>query len=277
MIISIENFPLRQKFGEEKALEMIKSAGFDGVDYSFNEGVSGAAFDLTDHIKKAQKTKAELDKLGLLCVQAHAPFGLKPDIKTDVRDKSFADTVRSIEYAAILGAKQIVVHSIEVPDNADFFDINYNFYKSLQPYAEKCGVRIAIENLVGSIFWRPNRLSHFIRLLDSPVFCDCVDTGHAALMGIPPEDYISGMEADMLKCVHIQDTDGKVDRHWIPYAGVHNWDNIMKALADKEFEGALDMEIIHSFDALPDELYLPLLCYTAKVGKALAGKFEEYS
>ena len=36
------------------------------------------------------------------------------------------------------------------------------------------------------------------------------------------------------------------------------------------------MEVIHSFDNLPEELYFPLLCYAAQVGKVLVNKFENY-
>ena len=50
----------------------------------------------------------------------------------------------------------------------------------------------------------------------------------------------------------------------------------MRALAGYGYDGTLDMEVIHSFDFLPDELMLPALRYTATVGKFLAEKFEGY-
>ena len=275
MKITIEHFTMRSRFGEETALKMIKDAGFDGVDYSFNEG-NGQAIDLSDHVKKAKAVKKILDDAGLFCSQAHAPFGLKYGVKFNMQDKQFADTVKSIEFSAVLGVKELVVHSILMPDNSDFFDYNYDFYKSLESYAKDCGVKIAVENLVNSVFWKPDRLSQFIRLLDSPVFCACVDVGHAALMGTPPEEFIAGMDKGVIKCVHIQDTDGKIDRHWIPYQGVQNWDNIIRALAEYGYCGSLDMEIVHAYDNLPDELCFPALKYTADVGKFLADKFETY-
>ena len=276
MKITIEHFPARLRFGEEKALKMIKDAGFDGVDYSFNEVGAGTAIDLTDHVKKAERVKRLLDELSLDCTQAHAPFGLKYGVKFDMTDKQFADTVRSIEFSSVIGVKNIVVHSVIMPQSADFYGYNYDFYKSLEPYAKNCGVNIAVENLVNSVFWRPDRLSYFIRMLDSTVFGACVDVGHAKIMGTPPEDYIAGMDKGVLKCIHIHDTDGVTDRHWIPYNGVHNWDNVMKALADYGYDGTLDMEIIHSFDALPDGLMSASLEYTAKVGRYLADLFDKY-
>ena len=35
MIISMENLVVRQRVGDEKALDMMKAAGFTGIDYSF--------------------------------------------------------------------------------------------------------------------------------------------------------------------------------------------------------------------------------------------------
>lgn len=276
MKITIENFLFRNIFGEEKALEMIKKAGFDGVDYSFNALGNGCAIDLTNHLAKAKSVKKTLDALDLSCTQAHAPFEVKYGDALNLDNNGFANIVRSLEFGAELGVKQMVVHSVAAPNNADFFQYNFDFHKSLEPYAKACNVQIAVENLVNSIFWRPNKLSQFIRLLDSPVFCACVDMGHAELMGMPPEDFVSGMDQGLVKCIHMHDTDGKIDRHWIPYQGIQNWDNIVKALVEYGYEGEMNMEVIHSFDYLPTELVFPLLCYTAQVCKLLKNKFEAY-
>ena len=276
MKITIEHFPMRARFGEEGAFKMIKEAGFDGVDYSFNNLGNGQSIDLSDHITKAKKVKSLLYDLGLECYQAHAPFGLKYGVGFDMDDEQFASIVKSFEFAAVIGAKEVVVHCVTMPENTDFYQCNYDFYKALEPYAKACGVHIAVENLVNSIFWKPNVLSQFIRFLSSPVFSACVDLGHAMITGTQPEDYIAGMDKGVVKCIHVQDTDGKLDKHWIPYQGVQNWDSIMRSLADYGFEGYLDMEIIHSYDLVPNELFLPILKYTAQVGKHLSEIFENY-
>ena len=74
MKLTIDTGTLCKKFGEDKAFEMIKNAGFDGVDYSMC-GLSEEYNMLDDNYKEnAQKTKALLDKYNLVCEQAHAPF-----------------------------------------------------------------------------------------------------------------------------------------------------------------------------------------------------------
>lgn len=276
MKLTIEHFPFREKFGEEKAFEMLSSVGFDGVDYSFNNTGKGAAIDLEKHVESAKRTRKLLDKYGLVANQAHAPFAFQFGEAMDESNKNYKDMIRTIESCSIIGIKILVVHAVKVPKGGDFFTYNYRYYKSLQPYAEKFGVKIAVENLVNSIFWLPEKLSKFIEELDSPVFCACVDVGHSAITGTEPEHYIAGMEKKLIECIHMHDTDGKLDRHWIPYQGEHNWENILKALAEYGFNGDMNLEIIHSFDNLPTELYLPMLTYIAKVGRFLIDKFDEY-
>ena len=98
---------------------------------------------------------------------------------------------------------------------------------------------------------------------------------HAQLTGYAPSRFISGMDDAVLKCLHIQDTDTKVDRHWIPMFGENDWDGIVNALKDYGYEGDMNLEVIHSYDNLPDELLLPCLKYTASVGRYLIKQFNE--
>ena len=55
-----------------------------------------------------------------------------------------------------------------------------------------------------------------------------------------------------------------------------NRDAILKALADYGFEGDMNLEVIHSFDRLPSELYPEMLEYIAKVGRHMINKFNQY-
>ena len=63
MKVTIENFPFRDKFGDKRAFEMIKNAGFDGVDFSFNaldaDGNWGS-IDLSNHLNTAKEQKKML-------------------------------------------------------------------------------------------------------------------------------------------------------------------------------------------------------------------------
>ena len=280
MLLTITNAHMRYRgLSDDKTFRLIKEAGFDGVDYSFftKEKLSDEwrALETNDYLNTAKEIKRLLDKYGLVCNQAHAPFNFSYSDDMSLSCKNYLDLVNSIKMAAYIGASTVVVHAIKIPADVDFFEYHYKFYKSLEPFAKACGIKIAVENLVNSIFWAPNRLSGFIRMLESDVFCACIDVGHAQLTGYAPSQFIRGMDDGALKCLHIQDTDTKVDRHWIPMFGENDWDRIIKALRDYGYDGDMNLEVLHSYDNLPDELLLPCLKYTASVGRYLMKRFQE--
>lgn len=280
MILTITNAQMRYRgLSDDETFKLIKEAGFDGVDYSFftKKSLDDAweALETDDYLTTAKEIKRLLDKHGLVCNQAHAPFKFSYGDSMSLSSKNYLDLVNSIKMAAYIGASAIVVHAVKLPADVDFLEYHYKFYKSLEPFAKECGIKIAVENLVNSIFWAPNRLSGFIRMLESDVFCACIDVGHAQLTGYAPSSFIREMDAGVLKCVHIQDTDAKVDQHWIPMFGNNDWDAIIKALADYGFDGDMNLEVIHSYDNLPDELLLPCLKYTASVGRYLIKRLKD--
>ena len=280
MILTITNAHMRYRgLNDDETFQLIKEAGFDGVDYSFFTkkclGDSWVGLETDDYLSTAKEIKRLLDKHGLVCAQAHAPFNFAYTDDMSLSCKNYLDVVNSIKMAALIGASTIVVHAIKTPADVDFFEYHYKFYKSLEPFAKQCGIKIAVENLVNSLFWDPNRLSGFIRMLNSDVFCSCVDVGHAQLTGYAPSRFISGMDKGILQCLHIQDTDSKVDRHWIPFFGENDWDAILGALSEYGYDGEMNLEILHSYDNLPDELLLDCLKYTASVGRYLIKRFNE--
>ena len=97
MILSMEHFPVRAKFGEEQTFKMLKDAGFSGVDYSFNAWGDGTSIDLENHIEKAKETKRLLDKYGLVANQAHAPFFFKYGEEMSLENKNFLDIFRIMD------------------------------------------------------------------------------------------------------------------------------------------------------------------------------------
>ena len=270
MLLTESTYPFNKVLNDEEIFKMLKKAGFDGVDYCFSIGNDFI------QIENIDKVKELLDKYNLVCNQAHAPFVLSIDDELSLDNQNFLDVVTSLKYAKILGAKAIVVHAIKVPSGVDFLETNLNYYKTLLPYAKKYDIKIAVENLLNSKFWKPEALCNFVELLNSEYFTTCIDVGHSEITGVCAENYISGMKKGFIEYVHIQDTDCQLDRHWIPYQGNHNWDNILKALANYGFNGDMNLEIIHSFDNLPIKLYPAMLEYIAKVGKFMIEEFEKH-
>lgn len=205
MKLSMESYNLVLNFGAYEGFKLIKEAGFDCVDMSYYYQKEGSPLIGEEYREYAFQLRSYLDELGLVCNQAHAPFDFKHGEPLDISSPNYLAIVRSIESASIVGAKQIVVHSICVKKAGQLcFDHAYNlaYFKSLEPFCKKFNIKIAVENLFvldnkrNSYIGRlgtPNELCEFVRELDSPYFVACVDVGHAAMTDGEPEEFLAGM------------------------------------------------------------------------------------
>lgn len=282
MKLSLESYVLRKKFGDFEGCRIIKEAGFDCVDMSYYWLPEGSPMLADGYREYAASLREHLDAIGLACNQAHAPFDVKYGEALDVSNPHYLSIVRAMESASILGAKAIVVHTIYVGASLNW-QYNFDFFKGLQPFAEKFGIAIAVENLFISdqkrqrytgTFATPTEHCDFVRKLNSPHFVACVDVGHAAMTFGEPEDFVSGMDGKLLQCLHIQDGDFLKDRHTLPYLGAINWENVMASLKKIGYTGELTFEIICFLGRFPDALILDALALAEKTGRYLISLFE---
>jgi sugar phosphate isomerase/epimerase len=287
MKLSLESYHLLLKFEAFEAFKLIKQAGFDCVDMSYywQEETSPLLDD--KYQEYAVLLRSYLDKLGLTCNQAHAPFAIVYGEEFNLSNKHYLDITRAIESASILGAKTIVVHSIILKkDSQIYFDRAYNlaFYKSLQPLCEKFNIKIAIENLFvfddkrkryQGRLGTATELCEFISELNSPYFVACVDVGHAAMTGNEPEQFLAQMDGNLLAALHIQDGNYREDCHTVPYLGDFDWTKIMKTLKQIEYKGELTFEIIKYLRNIPKELLFDALCFAEKIGRHLISIYNE--
>lgn len=286
MRLSTESFVLRERFGDSEAFRMIKAAGFDCVDYSYYH-LDEAHPALGDNYRAyAHELRAQLDALSLCCNQAHAPYSFLYGMEQSESDPEYRRLLRAIESAAILGASYIVVHSITPPADlkaTEFENYNYEFYKGLQPYAEKFGIKIAVENL----FFRdpkmrflrpklgtPRDLRAMLDRLDSEAFVACVDIGHASNTWGEPQDFITALGGEYIGCMHFQDGDYVDDRHMLPFLGQFDWHAIMRAIKAAGYRGDLTFEIVKYLKGLPNELLPAALALAAQCGRYLISLYE---
>lgn len=284
MKLSVELYTLAQRFGDFKAVEIAKKAGFDAIDYSYYYDKECDEV-LGDGYKEyAKKLREHLDEVGIFCNQAHAPFTFKYGMEKNISEQKYLWMVHALESASILGATNIVVHSVNVPEGVSFEEYNVQYYKSFIPYCEKFGIHIAVENLFNRDTKRkritgklgsPAELNSIVEKINSPWVVACVDIGHAALTGYEPEDFIKGMNPNILKALHVQDNDYIDDRHILPYTGQLNWEAIMSSLKKADYDGDLTFEIIKYLDRFPDELFSEVLKFSASVGKHLISIYNK--
>ena len=253
MKLGTESLMIQRKFGIIEALKLIKQAGYDCVDLTYCLDEDNTPLLNGDYIAYAEKIRDYLKEIDLECYQSHAPFrlGFNEEFSMDVLH--YQEIVKSLQSAGIVGAKYIVVHPLV--ENVFSWDRKRKGFKGE--------------------FGSPEELTQIIKSLNSPCFVACIDVGHAAIVGHEPEDFIAKMGKGIVKTVHIQDGDYQDDRHVLPTSGYFNWDNIIKALKDIEFDGVFNMEIHKFFQNVPHELIPTALSYTEKVGRYLAAKFNK--
>ena len=289
MKISTDNGPIRTLFGDVKAVEMIAQAGFDGIDYTFygaDPQNTILALPQADMRALAADVRACADSLGVVFPQTHAPYQFKAT--DDAQSDSFQAVVRSMEFTALLGCKQIVVHTIKsFPagiGEAEQWYINRRYMRMLLPYAEEYDLLIGLENLFVHDPKRgcynghngtPQEINAFMDSLDSTRFRICCDLGHAAITGTEPEAFIRGMTSQRMTMLHVQDTDYRSDTHTLPYLGSQNWEEITSALAEIGFMGFMNLEVLHYYNRFPKAMIPDALKLAAASARTLAAMVEE--
>lgn len=250
---STEIKSLAKFVGYEKAIEMLGQAGFECWDFSLFDMISynWETHELkpgflplmgNDYKEYVLNLKKIGEKYGMTCNQAHAPFpsfikGIEPYI------------IRSIECAALAGAKVIVIHPCNDATNEE----NAAMFKFYLKYAHKFNIKIASENMwnwdlekdcaSAASCSNHNEYLKLINLVNDPYFSACVDVGHAAMMGdnTNPSKMIETLSSHV-SCLHLHDNNGKLDNHQIPFSRKIDFDKIIKALVKINYTGDFTLE-----------------------------------
>lgn len=225
----------------------------------------------------------------MTCNQAHAPFEVVAEDAFELSNRRYLRLVRALESAAVMGADQIIVHALTPAQGDDMVRFNEQFYNSLEPYCEKFGIRVAVENLfmdprnpeTGTYcdkkFGTPAGMMDLMERLNPEYFVICIDLGHAKLTGNHPEDFVRGVDAGRLKALHVQDNDFGYDCHVLPYGGRLNWDNITQSLAEVGYTGDITLEVFGFLSRIEDGMMLNALKFAAATARYLLEKVEAFT
>ena len=281
MLVSTQTDLLANKYSQEQAIRMLAAAGYEAFDLSlFSKQREDDPFNSDDYLTVARHLRAVADECGICCNQAHAPF---PSSKADqtYNEITFARITRAMEIAALLGAKQIIVHPVQhlyYPENARTLQqMNLEFYKALIPYCEKFGIKVALENmfqgdprrkvLIESTCNSPEEFCAYLDALPTEYFTACLDIGHCGLVGQDAANFIRALGHDRLGALHVHDNDFHHDKHTLPFMGELNWDAVTTALVDIRYRGDMTLEADNFFSRLPEHM-LPeaatFMCHVAK-------------
>ena len=272
-----------EKLGSDfEAVKALKEAGFDGYDLSIFHRKS--ILYSPDPIGEAKKLRELSEKIGIPCLQSHAPF-------TCLRDAAHADEFRktqlepAVRVAGVVGSPVIVVH----PGNNLSVETNYeHIYKPLLDVARPLGVKIATENMwnwdeenkrITSKNVACASIENFCRQVDianDEYMTACLDLGHAEITDAPGAAAMIRGLGKRIGALHVHDVDKVNDLHVMPFEhdAKIDWDSVIAALREIGYKGAFTFEADNSFLRVPPELIVHALRYEAAIGRYFAGKIE---
>ena len=187
---------------------------------------------------------------GIGFFQLHGPTRYPPrDATEEERAEQKVAMEKCFRAAKLLGCPYVVQHPLmpfgtkEDPDPERVIQMNIDFFRSLLPAARENGVTICLENMPMSklSISYPESILRVVKEIDDPNFAFCLDTGHSIVKGVQPGAAVRAA-GNLLKVLHVHDSDGERDHHWYPGEGAIDWADFSAALKEIGYVGVMNME-----------------------------------
>lgn len=286
-----------------KGFEMMKRSGFSCADFSLNSYLLNTSlyrfeingfFDRSETELEAffQPHKEGAKKAGIEIHQMHMPYpNYVPNGKKGLNDYLWNVVApKSMKICSFFECPYIVVHGFKLSQNLGSEEAEWKqtekFLDSLAPMAKEMGITICIENIYngigGHIVEGPccdarkavGRIDRFNEKYHAEVLGFCFDTGHANLVGLDFERFITEL-GNRLKVLHIHDNDGVGDLHQIPFTFTKtrentastDWDGFIRGLRKIKYNGVLSFETAPVLTAFPEDMKEQVLKFIAQIGE----------
>jgi sugar phosphate isomerase/epimerase len=291
-----------------EGFKLLKNLGFSCVDFSLNNYLKNIDLYNSEINQFFDKTDSELERFftphkqaakeaGIVVNQMHMPYpNYVPKAKKEVNDY-LRNVVapKSMGVCKFFECPYIVVHGFKLAYHLGSEEAEWektsDFLDFLAPMAREMGITICIENLYngigGHMMEGPccdarkavERIDRMNDKYGAEVLGFCFDTGHANLVGLDFEDFITTL-GSRLKVLHIHDNDGISDLHQIPFTFTKtrentsstDWEGFIRGLKAINFDGVLSFETAPVLTAFPDELKEEALRMIAGIGRYFGGK-----
>ena len=257
-------------YGEEKGIEMLAKAGFDGVDVSmfFKPGDDSILTKSDDEVRAYYTNLREIiEKNGLYVYQTHTPFPVISD-NLEENAERWEMQRKALMASGIVGARQAIVHPTKFYPQADGTlgtriynrhkeeNLAYNreMYGRLLPYLEEYHIKAAIENMFGvdpakknvycpNVCSNPDELAQLCddcnaMCKNGDMFVVCMDIGHTNLSAKDKtvRQYVNTL-GKRLTALHLHDNYGIKDDHTAPGFGNVDWGSFFDGLRDVGYDG----------------------------------------
>lgn len=294
-----------------EGFEMMRRAGFSSCDFSLNAYLTNTSLYSMEVNHFFDQSVGELKDFFALHKEAAATAGIQinqmhmpypsyiPKAAAGINDYLMRIVApKCMEICAFFGCPYIVVHGFKLAQylgsEAAEWEQTQKFIESLAPLAKELEITICMENIytnVGKhIIEGPCcdarkaavRIDRINEKYGAEVLGFCFDTGHANLVGIDFEDFITTL-GSRLKVLHIHDNDGIGDLHQIPYTFTRNrenasstdWNGFIRGLRKIQFDNVLSFETAPVLSAFPKEMKQDVLGFIAQIGSYFAGEIQE--
>ena len=219
-------------------LELIKSLGFQGVEFDSPSGVN------KDEAVKAQAETGV--KIHGVIDSVHWKQRLS-DPDPAVRAKGLAALNGAIADAKLFGADTVLLVPGKVtnPETENFEQVWQRSQEEIRkaiPVAQQAGVKIAIEVVWNDFLTKPEQLVKYVDEFKAPAVVGAYfDVSNMIKYGVAPADWIRALGARMFKF----DFKGySKEKGWVAIGeGDENWPEVLKALAQVGYSGWATSEV----------------------------------
>lgn len=294
----------------EEGFATLRRAGFSCADFSLNGYLSNTALYRGELNHLFDKPVQELERFfashrrgaeaaGIRINQMHMPYPVYvPGADRKINDYLWNQVApKSMAVCAFFGCPYIVIHGFKLAHFLGSEETEWRetaeFIDSIAPLAREMGITICIENLYDStgrhLVEGPccdakkavERIDYFNDKYGAEVLGFCFDVGHANIVGIDFEKFITTI-GNRLKVLHIHDNDGISDLHQIPFTFTKtrenlsstDWEGFLRGLENIHFDGVLSFETAPVLTAFPEPMKQDVLAFIARIGEYFSGEME---
>lgn len=295
----------------EKGFALLSRVGFSCADFSLNGYLLNTDIYQADINRFFDASVSDLERFftphkngakaaGITINQMHMPYPVYvPSGKREVNEYLWNEVApKSMAVCAFMECPYIVIHGLKLArflgSEEEEWKETERFLDSIAPMAKEMGITICIENLYQNIGEHivegpccnvrkaVERIDRMNEKYGAEVLGFCFDTGHANLIGIDFEDFITKLDY-RLKVLHTHDNDGRQDLHQIPYTFTKtrenrastDWDGFLRGLKRINYNQVLSFETAPVLSAFPEEMKEETLGFIARIGKYFGEKVAE--
>lgn len=243
MLYGAMNFPVSPLFTE---IETFAQMGFDYLELAMDPPMAHYS-NLSRNMEQIRQSLKDKE-FGLIC---HLPtFLLTADLTESIRHSSVEEMLRSLEVAAELGAKKVVLHPSMVFGMGPFVidtvkGYFFEFLAEMVVAANRLELTICLENMMPRNILGVE-LSDFEEIFEMyPTLQMTLDTGHANI-GTPAGDRLFELVqrfGNRLGHIHISDNLGKRDDHLAVGQGTVDFSALISRLVKLGYDNTITLEI----------------------------------